>query len=110
MRYGFQILPHAIIVRIFGNVDKTLGELFEKATETATKLNNRQVVIDFSQTETMDPMGLVLCGYGFHHLQQLNIPVALVRPPDSLLSVLKEHGLPEIPPLFLQTPSVSSRN
>ena len=110
MRWGFQVLPHAIIVRMFGAVDQSLGEMFEKATERAAKLNKRQVVIDFSHVESIDALGLMLCGYGLHHFQQLGIPVALVRPPDSLLSVLKEHGLPEIPPVFLQAPSVSSLN
>jgi len=110
MRWGFQVLPHAIIVRMFGAVDQSLGEMFEKATERAAKLNKRQVVIDFSHVESIDALGLMLCGYGLHHFQQLGIPVALVRPPDSLLPVLKEHGLPEIPPVFLQAPSVSRLN
>ena len=110
MRWGFQVLPHAIIVRMFGVVDKSLGEMFEKATERSTKLNKRLVVIDFSDIESMDAMGLVLCGYGLHHFQQLDIPVALVRPPDSLLPVLKEHGLPGIPPVFLEAQSVPGLN
>ncbi len=110
MRWGFQVLPHVIIVRMFGAVDQSLGEMFEKAAERALYLNNRQVVIDFSDVESIDALGLVLCGYGLHHFQQLGIPVALVRPPDSLLPVLKEHGLPEIPPVFLQAPSVSTLN
>ena len=29
MHWGFQILPHAIIIRIFGVVDQSLGEMFE---------------------------------------------------------------------------------
>jgi len=110
MRWGFQILPHAIIVRMFGVVDKTLGEMFEQATERAARFHNRQVVIDFSDVESVDALGLVLCGYGLHHFQQLGIPVALVRPPDSLLPVLKEHGLPGIPPVFLEAQSVPSLN
>ena len=100
IRWGFQILPHAIIVRLFGVVDQSLGEMFEKAVERATNLENRQVVIDFSDVESVDAMGLVLCGYGLHHFQQLGIPVALVQPPASLLPVLQEHGLPDIPPVF----------
>lgn len=110
MRWGVQVLPHAIIVRLFGIVDESLGELFEKATERAVVLNKRQVVMDFSDVESLDPLGLVLCGYGLHHFQQLGIPVALVRPPDSLLSLLKEHGMPEISPVFLHAPSESSLN
>ena len=110
MRWGFQVLPHVIIVRMFGAVDQSLGEMFESATEHAAKLNKRQVVIDFSDVESVDALGLVLCGYGLHHFQQLGIPVALVRPPDSLLPVLQEHGLPEIPPVFLDAQSVPSLN
>lgn len=110
MRWGFQVLPHAIIVRMFGVVDESLGEMLEKATDRAVFLNKRQVVMDFSDAESIDALGLVLCGYGLHHFQQLGIPVALVRPPDSLLPLLKEHGMPEIPPVFLQPSSVSSLN
>ncbi len=110
MRWGFQVLPHAIIVRMFGVVDHGLGEMFEKATERATNLNKRQVVIDFSDIESIDAVGLVLCGYGMHHLWQLGIPVALVKPPASLLPVLQEHGLPEVPPVFLEAQSVPSLN
>ncbi len=110
MRWGFQVLPHAIIVRMFGVVDHGLGEMFEKATERATNLNKRQVVIDFSDIESIDAVGLVLCGYGLHHFRQLGIPVALVKPPASLLPVLQEHGLPEVPPVFLEAQSVPSLN
>ena len=110
MRWGFQVLPHAIIVRMFGIVDRTFGEMLEETTERAINLNKRQVVIDFSDIESMDATGLVLCGYGLHHFQQLGIPVALVRPPDSILQVLKEHGLPGIPPLFIEARSVPSLN
>jgi len=108
MRWGLQILPHAIIIRMFGVVDQTLGEMFEKATERAMHLNQRQVVIDFSDIESIESIGLVLCGFGLHHFRQLGIPVALVRPPASLLSVLQEHGLPEVPPVFLEAHSVPS--
>jgi anti-anti-sigma regulatory factor len=95
---------------MFGVVDQSLGEMFEKATERAAHLNKRQVVIDFSDIESIDSVGLVLCGYGLHHFQQLGIPVALVRPPDSLLPVLQEHGLPKVPPVFLEAQSVPSLN
>ena len=110
MRWGFQILSHAVIVRVFGVVDQTVGEIFEKAAERASNLKNRQVVFDFSDVENVDPIALVLCGYGLHHLRQLGIPVALVKPPASLLSVLQKHGLPEIPPVFLESQSVPSLN
>ena len=110
MRWGFQVLPHAIIIRIFGVMDQTLSQMFEEATERAKRLNDRQVVIDFSDVEAVDPLGLVFCGYGLHHFQQLSIPVALVRPPASLLPVLKEHGLPEIPQVFQQKELVTARN
>jgi len=110
MRWGFQVLPHAIIVRMFGVVDQTLGEMLEEAAERASNLKKRQVVIDFSDVESIDAIGLMLCGYGLHHFQQLGIPVALVRPPNSLLPVLKEHGLPGIPPVFLEAQSVPSLN
>jgi anti-anti-sigma factor len=110
MRWGFQVLPHAVIVRLFGVVDQTLGEMFEEATERASNLKKRQVVIDFSDVESIDAIGLMLCGYGLHHFRQLGIPVALVKPPSSLLPVLKEHGLPDIPPVFLEAQSVPSLN
>ena len=110
MRWGFQVLPHAVIVRLFGVVDQTLGEMFEEAAERASNLKKRQVVFDFSDVESIDAIGLMLCGYGLHHFRQLGIPVALVKPPSSLLPVLKEHGLPEIPLVFLEPQSVPNLN
>jgi len=110
MRWGFQVLPHAIIVRMFGIVDQTLGEMFEKAAERAINLKHRPVVIDFSDVESIDASELVLCGYGLHHFRQLGIPVALVKPPACLLPMLQEHGLPEVPPVFLEAQSVPSLN
>ncbi len=110
MRWGFQVLPHAIILRMFGVVDQNVSQMFEEATERSTQYSSRQVVIDFSDIESIDTIGLVLCGFGLHHFRELGIPVSLVKPPSSLLPVLQEHGLPEIPPVFLETPSVSSRN
>jgi anti-anti-sigma regulatory factor len=110
MRWGFQVLPHAVIVRLFGVVGQTLGGMFEEAAERASNLKKRQVVIDFSDVESIDAIGLMLCGYGLHHFRQLGIPVALVKPPSSLLPVLKEHGLPDIPPVFLEAQSVPSLN
>ena len=110
MRWGFQVLPHAVIVRMFGIVDQTLGQMFEEAAERAINLKKRQVVIDFSDVESIDAIGLMLCGYGLHHFRQLGIPVVLVKPPPLLLPVLQEHGLPDIPPVFLETQSVPSLN
>ena len=110
MRWGFQVLPHAVVLRIFGVVDQNVGKMFEETTERSTKHNSRQVVIDFSDIESIDAMGLVLCGFGLHHFRKLGIPVALVKPPTSLLPMLQEHGLPEVPPVFLEAPSVSRRN
>jgi anti-anti-sigma regulatory factor len=110
MRLGFQVLPHAVIVRIFGVVDQSLGEMIEKATERAVFLNKRQVVIDFSDIESIDAAGLVLCGFGLHHFRKLGIPVALVKPPTSLLLVLQEHGLSEVPPVFFAAESVPCLN
>ncbi len=110
MRWGFQVLPHGIIVRIYGVVDQRSSEMFEQATERSTKFNKRQIVLDFSDVESVDELGIVFCGYGLHHFQQLSIPVALVRPPVSLLPVLKEHGLPDIPHVFLQGESITNLN
>ncbi len=110
MRWGFQVLPDAIIIRLFGVLDQTLGEMFERATARAANLNKRQVVIDFSDIESFDEVGLMFCGYGLHHFRQLGIPFALVKPPASLLPVLQKHGLPEIPPVFLETQSVPDLN
>lgn len=110
MRWGFQVLPHAIIVRIFGIVDQRLGDMLEQATERVTSHHKRQLVMDFSDIESIDAVGLVLCGYGLHHFHQLGIPVLLVKPPSSLLPELQKHGLPEGSPVFLEDQSVSSLN
>ena len=90
-------------------MDQTLGEMFEKAAERASNLKNRQVVIDFSDVESIDAIGLLLCGYGLHHFVDNSVfPLHLstvFKPPVSgvmLLPVLQEHGLPEIPPVFLE--------
>ncbi len=110
MRWGFQVVPHALIVRMFGVVDQGLGEMFEQATERVINLYKHQVVIDFSNIESINAVGLVLCAYGLHHFRQLSIPVALVRPPASLLSTLKEDGLSEVFPIFLDFQSVPHLN
>jgi anti-anti-sigma regulatory factor len=101
MQWGLQILPDVVVVRMFGSPDHSLGDMFEKAAERAMSLDNRKVIVDFSDVVSLDPVGLMLCGYGLYHLRQLDIPVALIRPPASLLSVLREHGMHELPPVFL---------
>ena len=100
MQWGLQILPDAVVVRIFGLPDHSLGEMFEKAAERAMSLENRKVLVDFSDVESMGSMGLTLCAYGLHHLQELGIPVALIQPPASLLPVLSRHGMKEFPAVF----------
>ncbi len=97
MQWGLQILPDAVVVRIFGVPDHSLGGMFEKAAARAISLDYRKVLVDFSDVESLGPMGLTLCGYGLYHLQQLGIPVALIQPPASLLPVLFRHGMKEFP-------------
>lgn len=100
MPWGLQVLPDVVVVRIFGSSDHSLGEMFEKAAERALNLDNRKVLIDFSNVESMDPMGLMFCGYGLYHLRQLGIPVALIQPPVSLFQVLHRHGMQDAPSAF----------
>jgi anti-anti-sigma regulatory factor len=100
MQWGLQVLPEIIIVRMFRSPDHSLGEMFEKAAERALSLENRRVVIDFSDVESFDSIGLMLCGYGIYHLRQLHIPVVLIRPPASLFPILQQHGVHELPPVF----------
>jgi hypothetical protein len=100
MQWGFQILPDVVVVRAFRSPDHSLGEMFEKAAERAMSLGNRKVIVDFSHVEVIDPVGLMLCAYGLYHLRQLHIPVALIRPPASLLPVLQQHGMHDFPPYF----------
>lgn len=100
MQWGLQILPDAVVVRMFGFPDHSLGEMFEKAAERAMSLENRKILIDFSDLESIGPMGLTLCAYGLYHLRQLGIPVALIQPPASLLPVLGLHGMKEFPVVF----------
>lgn len=100
MQWGLQVLPDVVFVRIFGLPDHSLGDMFEKAAERAISLDGRKVLVDFSNVESMDPVGLMLCAYGLYHLRQLGIPVALIAPPASLFPVLHRHGMPEPPPVF----------
>ena len=110
MQWGLQVLPDVVVVRMFGSPDLSLGDMFEKAAERAMSLNNRKIIVDFSDVASIDPVGLLLCGYGLYHLQQLDIPVALIRPPDSLLSVLRQHGMHELPPVFSHEYGAGSLN
>ena len=101
MQWGVQVLPDVVVVRIFGSPDHSLGDMFEKAAERAVSLDNRKVIVDFSDVDSIDPVGLMLCAYGLYHLRQIRIPVALIQPPASLLPVLQQHGMHEPPPVFL---------
>lgn len=101
MSWHLRILPDVLVVRMYGVIDQEIGAMFEKTSERAVSLGSRKVLIDFSEVESVDPLGVVLCGYGLHHFQQLGIPLALIRPPSSLLPVFQGHGLQEIPPVFL---------
>ncbi|MDR4495323.1 MAG: STAS domain-containing protein [Nitrospirales bacterium] len=102
MNWQIQVSSEVLVVRIFGIIDQEIGSMFEKASERAVYLGKRKILIDFSEMESVGPLGVVLCGFGLHHFQQLGIPVALVRPPSSLLPVLQEHGLNGMPPVFLR--------
>jgi len=100
MQWGLQILPDVVVVRIFGLPDQSLGEMFEKAAERAMRLENRKVLVDFSDVESMGPIGLTFCAYGLYHLRELGIPVALIQPPASLFPVLCRHGMQAFPSVF----------
>jgi anti-anti-sigma regulatory factor len=110
MQWGVQVLPNILVVRIFGLPDHSLGDMFEKAAERAISLKNRKVVVDFSNVESMGPVGLMLCAYGLYHLRQLGIPLALIQPPASLFPILHRHGMPEPPPVFSQEYDVKTMN
>ncbi len=101
MRWGVQVLPTILVVRMFGKLDHSLEEMFQKVSNRAHALNNRKVILDFSQTYSETPLSVVLCGYGLHHFRQLGIPVACISPPESVLAVLLENGVTEISDLFL---------
>ena len=109
-RWGLQVLPDVLVVRIFGDLKQDIGDLFEKVVERALRLNHRKVILDFSEVDSIDSLGLVLCGYGLYHFRQLGIPVALVRPPATLLPVLQGHGMDELPEVFLHEQDASMLN
>ena len=100
MQWGFQILPDVIIIRLFGHLNQSLNEMWQKGASKSVLHNKRKVIVDFSGVDSVDPLGVVLCGFGLHHFQKLGIPVALIRPPSSLLPMLQGHGLQDIPPVF----------
>ena len=110
MNWGLQILPDMLLIRVFGTIDQNMRDMFEKTAERSVSLSKRKVIVDFSQADGSDSLGLVLCGYGVHHLQTLGIPVALICPPTSLLGVLESHGLKGIPSVFSHTQGVSAMN
>ncbi len=93
MQGGLQVLPDVVMIRLFCSPDQAIADLFEKAADRAISLDNRKVLVDFSDAESLDPVGLMLCSYGLYHLRQLQIPVALISPPTSLFPVLRQHGL-----------------
>ena len=101
MRWGFQVLPDVIIVRLFGTWDKAPGEIFEKAAQKAVLLNKRKILLDFSEVEAANSLGILFWAYGLHHFQKLGIPTALIQPPSSLLPVLQNHGLNSLPSVFM---------
>ena len=110
MQCGLKILLDAVVIRILGLPDHSLGEMFEKAAARAISLDYRKVLVDFSDVESMGPMGLTFCGYGLYHLQQLRIPVALIQPPASLLPVLCRHGMKEFPAVLSHEYDVRTLN
>ena len=110
MQWGLQVLPDVVVVRMFGSPDHSLGDMFEKAAERAMSLDNRKIIVDFSDVASIDPVWLMLCGYGLYHLGQLDIPVALIRPPALLLSVLRQHGMQELTLVFSHEYDAGSLN
>lgn len=100
MNWRIQVLSEILVVRVFGIPDQQIGSMFEKAAERSVSLGNRKVLVDFSGVDSIKPLEAVLCGFGLHHFQQLGIPVALVKPPASLLPILQKHGLQAIPTVF----------
>ena len=101
MRWGLQVLPDALLVCLYGALDQSLGDMWEKAANRSVVLEKRKIIVDFSGVESLDPLGVVLVGYGLHHFQELGIPIALIRPPTGLLPVLQNHGLNGIPSVFM---------
>lgn len=102
MQWGLQVMPNALVVRLYGLLDQSCGDMWEKAAQRSLALDKRKIILDFSGVESVAPLGVVLCGYGLHHLQELRINVALIRPPSTLFPVLQGHGVKSIPNVFLQ--------
>lgn len=100
MRWGIQVLPEVLVVRLYGTVDQEIGSLFEKTADRAVYLGKRKVIIDFTGVESFEPLSDVLCGFGLDHLRRLGVPVAMLRPPASVFPILRKFGLEEIPSGF----------
>ena len=110
MRWGLQVMPNALVVRLYGLLDQSCSDMWEKAAQRSLSLDKRKIILDFSGVESVAPLGVVLCGYGLHHLQELSINVGLIRPPSTLLPVLQSHGLKRLPAVLLQEQDVCSKN
>ena len=110
-RLRIQTLPDVLIVRMFGQVDQSVGDMFQKVAGRAMSLGQRKVMIDFWAVDSIDSLSLVLFGFGLHHLRELGIPVSLVQPPPTLLSSLQNQGLTELPPVsyYKQGPPIDNQ-
>jgi hypothetical protein len=97
MHWGLQVLPNVLVVRLYGMIDQDVGNLFEKITGRAVRLGNRPVIMDFAGVESITPIGLVFCEFGFHHLRELGIVLAVLHPPLCLGPILKKFGLESLP-------------
>lgn len=110
MRWGIKVVPDALVVKIFGRLDQSLEEMFHKVSHRAHVLDNRKVILDFSEAISGSSLVLVLCGYGLYHFRQLGIPVAFIRPPSELLPLLLENGVSELSDVFLPDSGSESLN
>ncbi len=110
MRWGLQILPESLVLRLFDRNGQGQSGMFATVSERALNLGKRRVVVDFTDTDNLDPMTVVWCGYGLYHFRQLGIPFSLIKPPPALLTILKQHGLPDPAPVFIDQPDSYSFN
>ncbi len=110
MRWGIKVLPEVLVVKVFGRLDQSLEEMFRKVSHRAHVLENRKVILDFSEALSGSSLVLVLCGFGLYHFRQLGIPVAFIRPPAELLPLLLENGVSELSDVFLPDSSYESLN
>jgi hypothetical protein len=97
MRWGLQVLPNVLVVRLYGMIDQDVGNLFEKTTGRAVRLGNRPVIMDFAGVESIAPLGLVFCEFGFNHMRELGIVLAVLHPPVCLSPILQKFGLESLP-------------